>query len=130
MLRIGREAKAFPFCQVRKQRGKQKWAYWLYKTDAVRNALAGRGLTAVASEWKAIGPPIQNEEDQTQRQPKKTRRKRAAEKHATWKALKADGYSFAQIAIIHEDNTGERVTEDAVKKALKRLKTAATISDL
>lgn len=50
------------------------------------------------------------------------RSKRSRAKHLHWQAWKAEGLTNGQIAIRHNDQTGESVTEDAVKKALKRLK--------
>jgi hypothetical protein len=52
---------------------------------------------------------------------KQTRVKRARAKHLKWREWKDGGLSYAAVAIKHEDETGETVTEDAVKKALKRL---------
>ena len=45
----------------------------------------------------------------------------AREKHRKWQQWKTAGMSYSQIAIRHRDETGDDVTADAVKKALKRL---------
>ena len=50
-----------------------------------------------------------------------TKKPHARAFHLRWKALKEQGKSYAEIAQLHEDETGEKVTRDAVVKALKRL---------
>ena len=50
------------------------------------------------------------------------RRHPEREKHRRWQLWKRDGLSYAGIVAKHRDQTGEKVTRDAVIKALKRLK--------
>jgi hypothetical protein len=54
--------------------------------------------------------------------PRETRTKRAREKHLEWERRHLRGDSHQTIALDWEDETGEETTEDAVKKALKRLR--------
>jgi hypothetical protein len=46
-------------------------------------------------------------------------RRRSADKHARWKQLREQGYSWANIKQTHLDETGEEVSERAITKAVK-----------
>jgi hypothetical protein len=78
--------------------------------------------TVIQSDKSVLAEPTKNGSGEVP-PAQEVRKKRSRQKHLKWKALRNAGNSYGQIVKIHQAETGESLTREAIIRALNKLKT-------